>query len=407
MISDTDDPLDAPLDLLPLGDRHALAIISSDGELSAVPVVRDGGTRRASPGDGAAEALLELIVGTAGRSSAGRFEVVSWANGRVPNGERAVGVDQTNESVIVGDIAVVKWATHLERGPHPAPGRLTGLTAAGFTAMPTPWAVLTWTPDDGPETLAATVTGYLPGAVDGWTWAVDLFLDAARTGDHSAVLCTCSSLGEVIADLHIALAATVTVATDTDARRWRDSAFATFDAAHRLADPQLADLLTRHADTIAATLQHLAALTGVPILDVHGDLHVGQILRSSNMLLVNDFDGNPVLPPDERVLPAPAAVDLAGIIQSLTHVGIVAARRSDLTPEQLRPVELTARTALYEAYLNRLADNGQTGLHIDDALIALRLQQVLREIVYAARHLPRWMYVPDAALPALLHEMSR
>ena len=44
----------------------------------------------------------------------------------------------------------------------------------------------------------------------------------------------------------------------------------------------------------------------------------------------------------------------------------------------------------------------------DPALLeAFRLQQVLREIVYAARHLPRWMYVPDAALPALLDEGSR
>ncbi|MGU3653385.1 glucosamine kinase [Mycolicibacterium sp. A43C] len=407
MISDTDDPLAAPLDLLPLGDRHALAIISSDGELSAVPVVRDGGVRRASPGDGAAEALLELIVGTAGRTSAGRFEVVSWANGRVPNGERAVGVDQTNESVIVGDTAVVKWSTHLEPGPHPAAGRLTHLIASGFTAMPTPWAVLTWVPDDDQETLVATVTGYLPGAVDGWTWAVDLFLDAARTGDHAAVLRTCASLGEVIADMHCALSATVTIATDTDARRWRDNAFTTFDAARRLADPQLADLLTRHVDAIATTLQELAGLTGVPILDAHGDLHVGQILSSSDTLLINDFDGNPVLPPAERALPAPAAVDLAGIIQSLTHVGIVAARRGEFTPEQLRPVELTGRTALYDAYLSRLTDNGHVELHIDGALIALRLQQVLREIVYAGRHLPRWMYVPDAALPALLHEMSR
>ena len=129
MISDTDDPLDAPLDLLPLGDRHALAIISSDGELSAVPVVRDGGIRRAGPGDGAAEALLELIVGTAGRSSAGRFEVVSWANGRVPNGERAVGVDQTNESVIVGGIAGGALGAAISSGGSQTLGTLLG--AAG------------------------------------------------------------------------------------------------------------------------------------------------------------------------------------------------------------------------------------------------------------------------------------
>ena len=30
------------------------------------------------------------------------------------------------------------------------------------------------------------------------------------------------------------------------------------------------------------------------------------------------------------------------------------------------------------------------------------VEQECREYVYAARHLPRWLYVPDAALPALL-----
>jgi acetolactate synthase-1/2/3 large subunit len=33
---------------------------------------------------------------------------------------------------------------------------------------------------------------------------------------------------------------------------------------------------------------------------------------------------------------------------------------------------------------------------------ALRVAQELHEFRYAATHLPRWMYVPDAALPALL-----
>ena len=48
--------------------------------------------------------------------------------------------------------------------------------------------------------------------------------------------------------------------------------------------------------------------------------------------------------------------------------------------------------------------HGLAELYDPGALRAFRLQQVLREIVYAARHLPRWMYVPDAALPALLDE---
>jgi maltokinase len=273
--------------------------------------------------------------------------------------------------------------------------------------MPTPWGVVTWTPRDGAETLVATVTGYLPGAVDGWTWAVELYKDAARSGDHAAVVRTCAAVGTVVADLHASLAATVTTSTPADAQRWRDGAFATLAAARALAAPANAELLAEHAERVAAVLDRLSTLVGVPILAAHGDLHVGQILRTDESLVVTDFDGNPVLPPAERVLPVPATVDLAGILQSLCHVAIVAARHSELAPEPLAPVDAAARGALLDAYLHRLAETGHADLHIEQVLTAFRLQQVLREIVYAGRHLPRWMYVPDAALPALLQESSR
>lgn len=396
------------LDRLPLGDRHALAIVERDGRLSATPVVADGDAwRRAGAGDGAAEALLQLLAHTPARATRGNFEVVSWTPGPVPASERPITVDQTNESVIVGDLAVVKWATHLEPGPHPAPSRLATLTAAGFTAMPTPWGVVTWTPPDGAETLVATVTGYLPGAVDGWTWAVELYQAAARSGDHTAVGRTCSALGSVIADLHASLAATVTTSSRADAQRWRDNAFAALATARDLATPACAALLSDHAEHIAAVLDRLSTLVDVPVLEAHGDLHVGQVLRAGDRLFLNDFDGNPVLPPAERVLPVPAAVDLAGILQSLTHVAIVAAKHSELDRQRLAPVDIVARAALLDAYLRRLSETGHTDLHVQRALAAFRLQQVLREIVYAGRHLPRWMYVPDAALPALLQETSR
>ena len=62
------------------------------------------------------------------------------------------------------------------------------------------------------------------------------------------------------------------------------------------------------------------------------------------------------------------------------------------------------REAFLDAYTHRLDQHGLADLYDAGALRAFRLQQVLREIVYAARHLPRWMYVPDAALPALLDE---
>ena len=399
-----------PADLLTFDDGHALAIVERDGALSAVPVTRTpSGWQRAAAGDGTADALVRLLARSPGRSAHGRFTVVSWTDRYLPGTERPVTVDQTNESVIVGEQTVVKWATHLQPGPHPAPGRLAALTTAGFTSMPSPWGVLTWTPRGGDETLVATVTGYLPGAVDGWTWAKDLFIAAGTSGDLGPVAETCRALGVVVADLHGSLRGSSEDARSTseDAKRWRDSAFDTLTQARLLAGPANAVLLSERADDIERILDGLSGLVDVPVLDAHGDLHVGQVLRTDDRLFITDFDGNPVLPPAERVLPVPAAVDLAGILQSLSHVAIVAVKRSDLDAEALVEVDRVARTALYEAYIDRLTDCGNADLHIERALDAFRLQQVLREIVYAGRHLPRWMYVPDAALPALLHETSR
>jgi maltokinase len=398
----------APADLLTLGEAHALAIVEHDGTLSAVPVIgAPGGWQRATAGDGTADALVRLLAKSPGRSVHGRFSVLSWTDRYLPGTERPITVDQTNESVIVGEQAVVKWATHLQPGPHPAPGRLSALTAAGFTSMPTPWGVVTWTPERGAETLVATVNGYLPGAVDGWTWAKDMFIAAAAGGDLGIVAETCRALGVMVADLHAALGSTSTRSTSDDAKRWHDSAFATLAEARVLASPANASLLTEHADDIERILGELSGLVDVPVIDAHGDLHVGQVLRTGDQLAITDFDGNPVLPPGERVLPVPAAVDLAGILQSLSHVAIVAVKRTDLTADALVEVDRVARASLYDAYIDRLTQVGNADLHIEDALGAFRLQQVLREIVYAGRHLPRWMYVPDAALPALLDETSR
>ena len=138
-----------------------------------------------------------------------------------------------------------------------------------------------------------------------------------------------------------------------------------------------------------------------PVIDGHGDLHVGQVLRSDGKFFVTDFDGNPILPAAQRILPIPAAQDVAGMVQSLAHAAIVARKHTDLDlrcggrgrPRESRRHSWAPTRCAYRA-----------DLYDPEPVRAFRMQQVLREIIYAARHLPRWMYVPDAALPALLDE---
>ncbi len=395
------------LDSLDLADGIRLAVVARDDGLAALPQVRDsdGSWRRARPGDGAAEALLALLNDTAGTVRHGRFTVHAWAPPAAV-GERAITVDQTNESVIVGDTAVVKWATHLQEGPHPAPRRLEVLRANGFRFMPTAWGLITWRPDGADETLVANVDEYLPGAVDGWTWAVDLVADAVRYGTRGRCCRRPLEVGTVVAELHSALAGTATTASVADADRWRDAAFATLKDARALASPQLRDVLDARQGEVEQTLATLGGLAGCPVIEGHGDLHVGQVLRCAGRFVVTDFDGNPVLPPQQRVLPIPAALDVAGMTQSLAHVAIVARRHNDLDAAALAVVDAAARQAFLDAYARHLAALGHADLYDPAPLRAFRLQQVLREVVYAAKHLPHWMYVPDAALPALLDERT-
>ncbi|CAN5394150.1 hypothetical protein BH10ACT9_BH10ACT9_38440 [soil metagenome] len=391
-----------PVDALDLADGARLEIVSDGDHFAVVPMVRDGDWRRAHPGDGTSEALLTLL--SRGSGQHGLFTVRSWTS-RAAYGERGVGVDQTNESVIVGDAAVVKWASHLEMGPHPAPHRISTLRDAGFTGMPAPWGLITWRSPAGDETLVASVDEYLPGAVDGWTWAVELITSAAQ--NHLASLETAiTDLGALVAELHAALAGTVSVASPHDAARWRDDAMTTLETVCALPDSASTTVARSRRDDIEDVLEGLGALAGSPVIDGHGDLHVGQVLRSGGRFVVTDFDGNPVLPVRQRMLPIPAALDVAGMAQSLAHVAIVAKKYTELDPTALAVADTAARTAFLDAYGSRLAVLGHADLYDAAALRAFRMQQVLREIVYATQHLPRWMYVPDAALPALLDERT-
>ncbi|MBJ7340683.1 MAG: aminoglycoside phosphotransferase [Mycolicibacterium sp.] len=391
------------LDALHLTDGTRLAIVPVADGLAAVPEARDaaGCWRRAHPGDGVADALVDLLAhGSVTRDA---FTVQSWTS-RIAKGERSVGVDQTNESVIVGDLAVVKWATHLQDGPHPAPRRIGLLRDADFGGMPVPWGLVTWTPPNGATTLVATVDDYLPGAVDGWTWAVDVITDAARDHDSAAVVAAAHRVGTVIAELHTALSATVTVASQADAERWRHDALHTLETVCALGDSISATYARGCRPQIEAILDGLGGLAGTPIIEGHGDLHVGQILLAHDRFVVTDFDGNPVLAAAQRMLPIPAALDVAGMIQSLVHAGIVAAKYTPLDPTALADVDAAGRTAFLAAYTDRLSRLGHADLYDGRHLAAFRVQQVLREIIYAAQHLRRWMYVPDTALPALLAE---
>lgn len=402
-----DQPLGRPTCVAtqPLGAGLVLAVVEDErGRAYPVPLVMDAaGVRRAVPGDGAGEALLDLVRD--GPRSVGDFVVSCWHH-RPATGERAVTVDQTNESVVVGEQAVVKWTVVADEGPHPAPSLLAELERNRFTGMPVPWGVLQWRPHESASPrMLAVVVDFVPGAVDGWTWVVDDLRSAASTGDEQQARSAGRCAGELVASFHGALRGTARAATEEEAAAWRSGAVADLDRALTVTRGPARDLLARSAGPVRQAFGRMPR--GGPVMRVHGDLHVGQVLRAETgpapAYVLTDFDGNPVVPPQDRIREQPAALDVAGMAQAFVHVGLVVRRHHpDLEASVVTRLAQLARTSFLEAYRSGLGEHADL---LDDGLLRpFALRQVCREFTYAATHLPRWSYVPEAALPMLLKE---
>ncbi|MBI1352654.1 MAG: aminoglycoside phosphotransferase [Actinomycetales bacterium] len=362
----------------PHGSLRHLLVEDARGVRYGVPaVVTEERVRRAGPGDGAAAALVP--GGSSGE-------------------ERAVPVDQTNELVVVGDDRVVKWYLHPSADDTVALQRQDLLAAAGFTG--TPAVVDRIVADDG--SLLALVTEFLPSAQDGWEWLVEDVRAMAR-GESADVVDPVRALGELVARMHVAFAqAGVVRASSDDVRGWLESALADADGAEL--DP---DTDTR----VRARLAPLGEATGTSLIPIHGDLHVGQVLRGpGHRYYVIDFDGNPLQPLDVRSAPAPAARDVAGMLASLDHAArVVIHRTADLTEDGrsrvLAWIPRAQRVFLTE-YVRILESASLRDLLDDALLVPFMVDQECREYIYAAQYLTHWRYVPDAALPALLSKES-
>lgn len=310
--------------------------------------------------------------------------------GRPLAGEREIPVDQTNRSVIVADLVVVKWLLPPVPEPHPGVEVLIHLAERGFTDMP---AFVGTAERDG--VVEAILTEYLPGAQDGWDWFVD-DVDAWLRGDlpFGALTGSAAQMGALTARLHTALADLQP--SSVAVRTYHAQAMEALDHCRReVAGPEGARL-TALAPEVERALAPLDTAEVLPAHRIHGDLHAGQFLRTDDRLAVTDFDGNPLADEADRRLPQTPLRDLASLLQSLDHVGRIVVRRRH--PDRAADVDRFIAAATAAA----LGEYGTVHPVHADVLHALRVAQELHEFRYAVSHLPRWLYVPDAALPALL-----
>lgn len=328
------------------------------------------------------------------------------APGAVANpSTRALAVEQSNTSVIVGEQAVLKLFRRIHDGPNPDAEVVDALAAVGFHAIPQPLG--TWR-RDGRD--LAVARAFLPGSADGWHLAMtslrDLYdrrLPPEESGGDFGP--DAGRLGGLVAQLHVALAAAFGTAPG-DPKAW--AAF----LADGLAELDgLDDFDPSLADEAHARYVRLGAVADPgPALRVHGDLHLGQLLRNDDGWYVLDFEGEPRIPLDERRAPSSPLRDVAGMLRSFHYASEAALlERHEPPDEQL--VELAgawedrAANSFLAGYLNEpgidaLLPDDDRDLHV--VLGAFELGKAVYEVGYERAHRPDWLPIPTRAVERLL-----
>ncbi|ONI85241.1 aminoglycoside phosphotransferase [Actinosynnema sp. ALI-1.44] len=311
---------------------------------------------------------------------------------------RAVTSEQSNTSLIYGQQYILKLFRKLSAGPNPDLRIHRALHSVGCEHIAQP---LGWISDeDGDRPTLGMLQQFLADAADGWAMATTSVRDLMAEGDLHAdevggdFAGEARRLGAAVAAVHADLARAL------DSRPIEPGELdAAVDAMHRRLDsvmaavPDLADL----ADAIRQVFDQArgAADSGVPIQHVHGDLHLGQVLRTVNGWVLIDFEGEPAAPVSERLAPRSPLRDVAGMLRSFDYAAhqLLVGQQED---HQLavRAQEWTSRNrgAFCDGYAE-ISPNGDPRDH-EVLLRALELDKAIYEVAYEQANRPDWLQIP-------------
>ncbi len=307
------------------------------------------------------------------------------------------------------------------------------------------------------QTTTAMLQQLVPNDGDGWYWTLDQLatfytavatLPPPKTAGEPATLLTSTAipaeaeqyaapyleaaalLGRRTAELHLALA------TETDDQAFQSEPFTSEDLAldasridsqiHKTLEAlragmsQLRDLTADDAATILSRRIELfarahaiaAATPSGKRIRIHGDYHLGQVLRANEDFVLLDFEGEPARSLAERRRKQSPLKDVAGMLRSFSYAAwsgldqFVQAH-PDL-PRSLEPWarlwEHAASTAFLEAYKQTTAADPTLlpePAQAQALLNAYLLEKALYELLYELNNRPTWVRIPLAGILAL------
>lgn len=330
-----------------------------------------------------------------------RMRHVSGAEIDTSQRSLVLGAEQSNTSLVYGDAYICKLFRRLIPGVNPELEIITALAArnAPHIAQPYGWIEADL---DGTDTTLAIMQEYLSTANDGWDLALtsvrDLYasppeITAAEAGGDFAG--ESQRLGIATAQVHRELAAAfpIEIVEPHEIKRMAE----TFRRRLGRAVSEVPEL-REHARVIDDVYHQMELLTGeVPVQRVHGDYHLGQVMRTPTDWVVLDFEGEPGQPLAERRALSSPLRDVAGMLRSFDYAArhLLAGR-----PEagELEPRAQEWADHNRAAFLDGYVEGGGVINRADAALLrAFELSKAVYEVVYEARNRPTWVSIPLAA----------
>jgi trehalose synthase-fused probable maltokinase len=369
-----------------------------------------------------------------------------------PPGEpHPITSEQSNTSVVYDRRVILKIFRRLESGTSPELELTDFLTRqAAFPGAPRLAGAIVYQADGEDPVTLAVLHEFVPNQGDAWTATIErlgeyyaaaiegreeespdpVFARALASADaHEA-----ARLGALTGRLHRALASAPDgdplapePITADDTVRWSDAMQAQLRGALDALAPELTSLsaaLREAADRVVADGTRLGdelravdtlAASGVVKIRIHGDYHLGQLLRTADGFAILDFEGEPARTLAERRTKQCVLKDVAGMLRSFAYAAQVAlGARLESSPhdarraERLRPWaetwETGMRAAFLDAYLGEAARPGHPPLvpaerdRFERALRAYELDKTLYELAYELAHRPAWVGVPLLAV---------
>ncbi|WP_017935548.1 maltokinase N-terminal cap-like domain-containing protein [Nocardioides sp. Iso805N] len=317
---------------------------------------------------------------------------------------------QSNSSVAYGEDAIMKVFRKVTPGVNPDIQIHEVLTNVGSTHIADLYGWLDAVVDlgEGPTTVQlAMLQRFLRTASDGWDLALasvrNLFAEpevhASESGGDFAA--EAARLGEALAEVHRDLATHFPVE-----RRGRDAAVALAGAMRARLESAMAAVpeLAPYGEALGAVFDRVAELDELDVQRIHGDLHLGQTLRTSLGWKIVDFEGEPAKPLAERLLPDSPWRDVAGMLRSFDYAPhAVLHQQPDINPSNVSDLEEQlanranewanrARNHFVVAYGGDLTPEQRILL---DAYVA---DKAVYETVYEARNRPTWIDIPLEAV---------